>query len=265
MKGGEMRFRGKVAIVTGAGGGLGAVYATALAREGAAVVVVDRPGSAVEAAASAICATGSSCLAVTADLTEAEQVSRLIETALAAHGRIDILINNAGGGSSSPENAGSIAEETPESWDLLVDSNLKTAFLCTRAAAEPMKRQRYGKIVNISSRSARIADPNVHQSPAYACAKTAVLGLTRFAARDLGPHGITVNCVVPCLTISGPVLQAYWDRMGKDGQEEFLRQFALRRLPRPEELASAVLFLCSDESSCITGVALDVNCGSFMP
>lgn len=259
-----MRFRGKVAIVTGAGGGLGAVYAAALAREGAAVAVVDRPGSAVEAAASTIRATGGSCLAVAADLTEANQAARLLDTTLDAYGRIDILINNAGGGSSSPGNAGSLAEETPESWDLLVDSNLKTAFLCTRAVAEPMKRQRYGKIVNVSSRSARITDPTVHQSPAYACAKTAVLGLTRFAARELGPYNITVNCLVPCLTLSGPVLQAYWDRMGKEGQERFLEQFALRRLPRPEEVAAAVLFLCSDESSSITGVALDVNGGSFM-
>ena len=260
-----MRFRGKVAIVTGAGGGLGAVYATALAREGGVVVVVDRPGSAVETAAFAIRTSGASCLAVAADLTEADQVTRLVGTTLDAYGRIDILINNAGGGSSSPGNAGNIAEETPESWDLLVDSNLKTAFLCTRAVAESMKRQRYGKIVNVSSRSARITDANVHQSPAYACAKTAVLGLTRFAARELGPYGITVNCIVPCLTISGPVLQAYWDRMGDDGQARFLEQFALRRLPRPEDLAAVVLFLCSEESRCVTGVALDANCGSFMP
>lgn len=260
-----MRFSGKVAIVTGAGGGLGAIYAAALTREGAAVVVVDRQGSAVEATAASIRATGGSCLAVAADLTEPEPVDRMARAALDAYGRIDILVNNAGGGSSSPGNAGSLAEETPMSWDLLVDSNLKTAFLCARAVAEPMKRQRYGKIVNVSSRSARISDPAVHQSPAYASAKTAVLGLTRFAARELGPYGITVNCLVPSLTLSGPVLQAYWDRMSDEAHERFLQQSALQRLPRPEELASAVLFLCSDESSYITGVALDVNGGSFMP
>jgi NAD(P)-dependent dehydrogenase (short-subunit alcohol dehydrogenase family) len=150
------------------------------------------------------------------------------------------------------------------SWDHLVDSNVKTAFLCTRAVAAPMKRQRSGKIVNVSSRSARISDPTVHQSPAYACAKTAVLGLTRFAARELGPFGITVNCLVPSLTISGPVLQAYWDRMSEDSRERYLAQVALRRLPGPDEMASALLFLCSDESSYVTGVSLDVNGGYFM-
>lgn len=260
-----MRFIGKVAIVTGAGGGLGAAYAAALAREGAAVVAVDRVAAAVGELAAAIGTAGGKCRGVPADLTVPEQVERMAAAALEEHGRVDILVNNAGGGSSSEGNAGSIEEETPASWAQLVDANLKTAFLCTRALAGPMKRQRYGKIVNVSSRSARITDPTVHQSPAYACAKTAVLGLTRFTARELGPFGITVNCLVPSLTISGPVLQAYWDRMSRTAQARYLEQVALRRLPRPEELAAAVLFLCSDESSYITGVCLDVNGGSFMP
>lgn len=260
-----MRFTGKVAIVTGAGGGLGALYAATLGREAAAVVVVDRLLAGVQKTAAAVRETGGSCLPVTADLTEPEQVDRMVGAALDEYGRIDVLINNAGGGSSTERNAGSIEEEGPASWAQLVDANLKTAFLCTQAVARPMKRQRYGKIVNVSSRSARITDPAVHQSPAYACAKTAVLGLTRFAARELGPFGINVNCLVPSLTLSGPVLQAYWDRMSAAAQERFLDQVALHRLPRPEELAAAVLFLCSDESSYITGVALDVNGGSFMP
>lgn len=259
-----MRFSGKVAIVTGAGGGLGALYATTLAREGAAVVAVDRLTAGAEKTTAGVRETGGACLPVAADLTEPEQVDRMVSAALQEHGRIDILVNNAGGGSSTEANAGSLEEETPASWAQLVDANLKTAFLCIRAVAGPMKRQRYGKIVNVSSRSARITDPTVHQSPAYACAKTAVLGLTRFAARELGPFGITVNCIVPSLTISGPVLQAYWDRMSEEAKERYLQQVALRRLPRPDEMASAVLFLSSDESSYITGACLDVNGGSFM-
>lgn len=260
-----MRFNNKVALVTGAGGGLGALYASTLACEGAAIIAVDLNLEGVEKVAESIRTMGGKCLPVKADLTCSIDVDKMILNAIKEFGHIDILINNAGGGSSSPGNAGSLEEETSESWDLLVASNLKSAFLCIRGVIPTMKQQKYGKIVNISSRSARISDPNVHQSPAYATAKTGLFGLTRYAARNLGPYGITVNCIVPSLTISGPVLQAYWDRNPDDKKERFLQTISLGRLPRPEEIASAVLFLCSDESSYITGVALDVNGGSYMP
>lgn len=260
-----MRFSGKVAIVTGAGGGLGAVYASMLAKEGASVVVVDRAQNAVEQTAAGLHDAGAACVGVAADLVDPDQAARMASETLAAYGRIDILINNAGGGSSTPGNAGSIAEMDPDAWDTLVDINLKTAFLCTRAVAPAMKQQCYGKIVNVSSRSARLIDANFHQSPAYASAKTAVLALTRFAARELGPFGVTVNCLVPSLALSGPVLEDYWRRMDPAQRELYLQQVALRRLPRLEEIAAAVMFLCSDESGYITGVALDVNGGSYMP
>jgi NAD(P)-dependent dehydrogenase (short-subunit alcohol dehydrogenase family) len=128
-----------------------------------------------------------------------------------------------------------------------------------------MKEQRYGKIVNIASRAARVIDPAVHQSPAYAAAKTGVLSLTRFAARELGPYNINVNCMVPSLAISGPVLQDYWDSTPEEGKNQYLKSIALGRLPRNEELASVVMFLASEEAGYITGVALDVNGGSYMP
>ena len=124
----EIRFDGRVAIVTGAGGGLGAHYASALAREGGAVVAVDRLGT-VEETAAAIRAAGGTGLAVAADLTDPEQVGRMVDMALDRHGRIDILVNNAGGGSSVPVTAGSIEDEDATSWDLHVGANLKTAFL----------------------------------------------------------------------------------------------------------------------------------------
>ena len=259
-----MRFEGKVALVTGAGGGLGACYASSLAREGAALVTVDRPGVEMRVTAE-IAQAGGRCLPLAADLTDQGAVERMVGAALEAFGRIDILINNAGGGSSSEGNAGSIAEEDSTSWDRLVDSNLKTTFLCIRSVAPAMRSRRYGKIVNIASRAARVIDPAVHQSPAYAAAKTGVLSLTRFAARELGPYGITVNCMVPSLALSGPVLEAYWEATPEDRKRQYLTSISLERLPRLEELATVVLFLASDESSYVTGVALDVNGGSFMP
>ncbi len=260
-----MRFAGKVAVVTGAGGGLGAAYAAALAREGAFVALVDRVGERIVADSDTIQAAGGKAVAVACDLRNAPEVESMVDAVVATFGRVDILVNNAGGGSSTPGNASSIVETTPDAWDAMVGVNLSTGFLTIRAVAPLMKRQRYGRIVNISSRSARVADPKLQQSPSYATAKAAVLGLTRFAARELGPFQITVNCLVPALVLSGPVLEDYWDRLGEAAREEYLAQVALKRLPHRNEITAAVLFLCSDDASYITGVALDVNGGSFMP
>jgi len=259
-----MRFDGKTALITGAGGGLGTLYARSFAREGANIIAVDRPGVEISVAGE-IQSETDNCLSLSADLTDNEAVDKMVADGLERFGRIDILVNNAGGGSSTAENAGSIAEENARSWDSLLNSNLKTTFLCIRAVAAPMKAQRYGKIVNIASRAARVIDPAVHQSPAYAAAKTGVLSLTKFAARELGPYGINVNCMVPSLAISGPVLQDYWNATPEEGKRQYLKSIALGRLPRNEELSSVVMFLASEDSSYITGVALDVNGGSYMP
>jgi 3-oxoacyl-[acyl-carrier protein] reductase len=260
-----MRFAGKVAVVTGAGGGLGAAYAAALAREGALVALVDTAVDPIKTGSAAIESTGGKALAIACDLRNAPEVESMVDAVVAAFGRLDILINNAGGGSSTPGNASSIVETTPDAWDAMLGVNLSTAFLPIRAVAPVMKRQRYGRIVNVSSRSARVADPKLQQSPSYATAKTAILGLTRFAARELGPFQITVNCLVPALVLSGPVLEDYWDQLGEAARDEYLAQVALKRLPDMDEITAAVLFLCSDDASYITGVALDVNGGSFMP
>jgi 3-oxoacyl-[acyl-carrier protein] reductase len=260
-----MRFAGKVAVVTGAGGGLGAAYATALAREGASVALVDTVANKIEAGSAEINATGGRALAAACDLRNAPEIESMVGKVVEAFGRIDILVNNAGGGSSTPGNASSIIETTPDAWDVMVGINLSTAFLTLRAVAPVMKRQRYGRIVNVSSRSARVADPKLQQSPSYATAKTALLGLTRFAAKELGPFQVTVNCLVPALVLSGPVLQDYWERLGESAREEYIDQVALKRLPHMDEITAVLLFLCSDAASYVTGVALDVNGGSFMP
>jgi NAD(P)-dependent dehydrogenase (short-subunit alcohol dehydrogenase family) len=272
-----MRFAGKTAIVTGAGGGLGAAYAAALAREGARVVVADiaaerarETAEAVEAAAREANAAPQGdrsrrAIGLGVDLRRAEEVDAMVREALAAFDRIDILVNNAGGGSSTPGNAASIVDTTPEAWDAMMGVNLSTAFLSIRAVAPLMKARSYGKIVNVASRSARVADPKLQQSPSYATAKTGVLALTRFAARELGPFGITVNCMVPALVLSGPVLEEYWERLGQAAQDEYLAQVALKRLPTVQEVTSVILFLSSDESNYVTGASIDVNGGSFMP
>lgn len=249
-------------IVTGAGGGLGAAYALALAREGATVVGVDIDGAALERNVQRVRDQGGRCFAYTCDLCDEAAVAHLFEDCVRDHGRVDLLVNNAGG---AVEGSTAFIEQVDlRQWDRTLDINLKTAFLCCRAAAPVMKRQRYGKIVNVSSRAARSTGWFSEVSPAYVCAKAAVIALTRCVAKELGPYGVTANCLVPSFTISGPRLQESWDRMSEQERRAMLAQTPLGRLPRPEEYASVVVFLCSDESSYMTGAVVDVNGGSLM-
>jgi len=267
-----MKLKGKTALVTGAAGGIGRAHALRLARLGADVIINDLDLQAYRKYGEEIAADsvveevrqlGVRCLGIEADVCRKEQVEGMMRRVLDELGHIDILINNAGGlaGEVSQSFASSVSEEDLRAT---LDRNLMGTILCCQAVAEPMKAQRWGRIVNTSSQAALQTMAN-GSFASYAAAKAGVVAYTRYLAQELGPYGITVNCIVPCLTISGPVLQAYWDRMGDEGQARFLEQFALRRLPRPEDLAAVVLFLCSEESRCVTGVALDANCGSFMP
>lgn len=258
----EGALHDRVAIVTGAAGGLGAAYSLELARRGAIVTAVDLDEEQLSRTVEGIAAQGYRCSAHCADLTNLSMVANLFTATVNNNGRIDILVNNAGG---LPEQKSSAnAEDDLAYWDLVFDMNLKTALLCSRTAAEHMKRQRYGRIINVSSRAARSTSWYSEVHPAYPCAKLAIVALTRHMAKELGPYGVTVNCMVPSFAISGPKLQGYWDRMSEEEQTFMLEQTPLRRLPEPKELATTVAFLSSDESSYITGAALDVNGGSLM-
>ena len=256
-----MRLKNRVAIVTGAAGGLGATYAQAIAREGGQVVVVDVADG--EGTAGTIREQGHSAVALQADLTDEEQVQRMVAQVVAEYGIVDILVNNAGGaGQRAAESE--IEKIDREHWDEIIAINLTTNMLCIKHVAPHMKRQRGGKIVNVSSRAARGTAWFGQVTPEYICAKIGVIGLTRQLAKELGPHGINVNCLVPSFTVSGPALQAAWDRMSDEERAHMIEATPLRRLPDPAELASVVVFLVSDESSYVTGACLDVNGGSLM-
>ena len=149
-------------------------------------------------------------------------------------------------------------------WDEIIAINLTSTMLCIKHVAPHMKRQQSGKIVNVSSRAARGTSWFGQVTPEYICAKIGVIGLTRQLAKELGPHGINVNCLVPSFTVSGPALQAAWDHMTDEERSHMIEATPLRRLPDPEELASVVVFLVSGESSYVTGACLDVNGGSLM-
>jgi NAD(P)-dependent dehydrogenase (short-subunit alcohol dehydrogenase family) len=257
-----MRLQDRVAIVTGAAGGLGAAYAAAIAREGARVALVDVDGKGAEATAARVAGTGAGAVGLACDLTDEAQVRRMVDRVLAQWGRLDIVVNNAGG--SPPGGTGDIEKVDRAHWDATLAMNLTSAMLVCKAVAPHLKRQGSGKIVNVSSRSARSTGWFSAVSPEYVAAKAGVISLTRHLARDLGPFGINVNCLVPGFAISGPRLQAAWDNMTPAERDGMLAATHLRRLPRLEELASAVVFLVSDESSYISGASLDVNGGSFM-
>ena len=249
------RLDGKVAIVTGAAQGLGRAYAHALAREGARVVIADINGEKGERVRDEIAASGGTALAITTDVADEASTMRMAEATLDAFGRIDVLVNNAGLLSTlkrKPFWEISVAE-----WDEVMAVNVRGIFLCCKAVADAMKRQRKGKIVNISSGVAFMGKPLFLH---YVASKAAVLGLTRGLARELGPWNINVNSVTP-----GPILtEVARDTLDEEGVREIMATQAIKRLETPEDVVGTILFLSSDESDFITGQVFVINGGSYM-
>jgi NAD(P)-dependent dehydrogenase (short-subunit alcohol dehydrogenase family) len=249
--------RDRVAVVTGAANGLGREIAQLLAREGARVAVGDLDAAGLEHTAAAIKAAGGAALAVVGDLTEEEPAKRLIDAAVAQFGRLDILVNDVGGSRNAR-----IWEMTAEDWDFVLRLNLRSTFLCTRAAVPHMMRARYGRIVCLSS-GAREGTPwtaYYQGGSAYSAAKAGVHGFVRDVALELAEHGINVNAVAPGPIDTerfGPGLR----KLNETVEYSPNRMTPLRRLGQPFEVAHAVLFLASDESSYITGHTLAVTGG----
>jgi len=247
-----MRLDGKVAIVTGAGRGIGRAIVLALAREGADVVVNDVNSRSAEATANEVKAVGRRALPVKADVSVREEVIKVVETAIKAFGKIDILVNNAGIFSSIP-----LEDITEENWDKMMKINLKSVFLCSQAVMKPMKRQRSGKIVNIASMAGKVG--GIVAGADYAASKAGVMCLTKSLAKQLAPYGINVNAVAPAWIETD--MMKDWPRETK---ESILKQIPLGRFGKPEEVAEAVVFLVSDGAGFITGATIDINGGILM-
>jgi len=252
-----MRLRDRVAVVTGAANGLGRAIAERLAGEGARLALGDLEGAALEQVAEGIRAARGDAVAVAGDLTEEAPAARLIEAAVQRFGRIDILVNNVGGSRNAP-----IWEMKAEDWDFVLRLNLRATFLCTRAAVPHMMRQRYGRIVCLSS-GAREGTPWTAYyagGAAYSAAKAGVHGFVRDVALELAQHGIHVNAVAPGpidTERTGPGLR----RLDETVEYSPSRMTPLHRLGVPREVADAVVFLASDEASYITGHTLAVTGG----
>jgi acetoin reductase-like protein len=250
-----------VAVVTGAGQGIGRAIATRLAADGFAIALVDLDPEALATAVRTIEQRGNPALAVHADLTAFDQVTRVVEQVQTKWGRIDALVNNAGREITKP-----FLEITPSDWEAMLSINLRTVFFATQLAARAMiARGVAGRIVNIASIAGRSGRSD--QAP-YAAAKAGVISVTHSAARALAPHGITVNAVCPGVVDTAMTRRIHGRRAREQGvtSEESLRRMVgripLGRVAAPDDIAAAVGFFCSPAARYITGQALNV-CGGM--
>jgi 3-oxoacyl-[acyl-carrier protein] reductase len=228
-------LNGRTALVTGTAHGIGASIAAALEHHGASVHGVDKDS---------------------VDVTDRAQVAALIEKI----GPLDILVNNAGGVVGQVGRP--LEEVSDEDWQAVVDANLKSTFVCTRAVVPGMKAAGYGRIVNISSGAGRSVSLTGIQ--AYASAKAGQIGFTRQTAHELGPFGITVNSIAPGFVLSNPTSIRQWESYGEEGQSAILGNIATRRLGEPEDIANGVLFFVAEEASWVTGQVISIDGGHSM-
>ena len=247
-------LKNKIALVTGGGRGIGRAIALALAKEGADVAIVYNTDLAsAEATATEIKALGQRAVAIQCNVALWGDVVKTAERIVGEWGGIDILINNAGGGT-----AVMVENMDKSEWDRVVGANLDGTFNCSRAVIEPMRKRGGGNIVNISSMAGRRI--GFMDGPHYTAAKAGVIGFTRHLAFELGPSNIRVNALCPGTVIT-PAIER---RFGSELLERIRSQVPLRRLPVSEDIADVVIFLLSDKSRAITGTIIDVDCGQTL-
>jgi len=255
----SQRLYNKNAMVTGGARGMGFAIAKALYQEGSRVAILDIDGKGAVEAAKQLDEKQDRAIGRKIDVTKRSDVHPFVQEMKKLWGGVDILVNNAGGALNTPY----LLEEIQEKdWNLVVDVNLKGAFICCQAVIPEMARQKGGVIVNISALAGhwRASLAGVQ----YTAAKAGVEGLTRQLAYDWGREGIRVNAVAPSVTMTGDRIQSLWDDKSEEEKKKVLSNIPLGRLGTPEEVASVVVFLASDESSYITGITIDVSGGRYL-
>jgi 3-oxoacyl-[acyl-carrier protein] reductase len=246
----EMKFEGQVALVTGASRGIGAAIAHELAHRGLQVIGTATSNEGAEKISAAL-ATFSGCRGVKLNVNDAEGSEALIESIVKQQGALHVLVNNAG---ITRDNLAMRMKD--EEWDAVLDTNLKAVFRMSRAVMRTMMKQRYGRIISITSVVGASGNPGQAN---YAAAKAGVAGMTRALARELGSRNITVNCVAP-----GFIETDMTAHLGEDQQKALLSQIPLGHLGKPADIAYAVAYLVSPQAAYVTGQELHVNGGMYM-
>jgi 3-oxoacyl-[acyl-carrier protein] reductase len=253
----RIELQGRVSIVTGAAHGIGRAICRALGQAGARVWAVDILAEELDATAAVVAQAGGECRPAVVDVTDAGAVRAFVERVLQRDGRIDILVNNAGGVCGQ---VGRPVEEVADAeWDVVMRTNLSSAFYFIRAVAPAMKRQRGGRIVNISSGAGRSVSLTGIQ--AYASAKAGQIGLARQMAHELGRWDVTVNTIAPGFIRSNPTTERQWAALGDAGQRQLVDGIALRRLGTPDDIAGGVLYFASDLAGWVTGQTISIDGG----
>ena len=246
-----MSLSGRVAFVTGASQGIGRACALKLATAGAAVAVAARNQDKLNELVNEITAAGGKAAACVLDVTDEEQVKASLKSAIAQFGKVDILVNNAGITRDQL-----IMRMKRADWDAVLQTNLTSAYLCIQQVTSSMLKQRWGRIINISSVFGQIGQAGQAN---YAASKGGLIGLTMAVARELGSRNITCNAVAP-----GFIETAMTEVLGEEFKQNAAKQIPLGRVGSPADVANAVAFLASDEASYITGHVLNVNGGMLM-
>ncbi len=250
----NIEFHNRTVLVTGAAHGFGRAIALAFAAHGAQVFACDVNAEGLN---ETVGLSSGACTPVALDVGDRDAVQAAIAGIEAGGRGVDILVNNAGGVRGQVGRP--IEEITSADWQTIFDVNLSGAFYMTQAVAPAMKRQRFGRVVNISSGAG--LGISLTGIQAYASAKAGQIGLTRQLAHELGAWNITVNNVAPGFVRSNPTTERQWDAMGAEGQEKLLNNIALKRLGSPDDIANAVMFFASEQAGWISGQVLSVDGG----